>query len=158
MQAKRGKQDNVFGKDGVSPVPDVAMLRGADPVSEWGEPDLLSGSNPCLFPAGRGLARDSRRDMQYTVPEWRRHLGLLSNRMFAQHHSLMFEVTDMYNRDVVIKTARVRIKQTGQEALLTYNDLKRVACKVSFCYAVCVCVCYHVALSPSSSTPSGLLV
>ena len=130
MQAKRGKQDNVFGKDGVSPVPDVAMLRGADPVSEWGEPDLLSGSNPCLFPAGRGLARDSRRDMQYTVPEWRRHLGLLSNRMFAQHHSLMFEVTDMYNRDVVIKTARVRIKQTGQEALLTYNDLKRVACDV----------------------------
>ena len=73
-------------------MPDIAMVRGAQPVSEFDEADLLSGANAPLFPNGRGLYKDRRREQQYSLNEWRRHLACLSNRVFAEHHSFFFDV------------------------------------------------------------------
>ena len=75
-----------------SEMPDIAMVRGAQPVSEFDEADLLSGANAPLFPNGRGLYKDRRREQQYSLNEWRRHLACLSNRVFAEHHSFFFDV------------------------------------------------------------------
>ena len=43
-------------------MPDVAMVRGTLPISEFDEADLLSGANAPLFANGRGLHRDKRRE------------------------------------------------------------------------------------------------
>jgi len=77
-------------------MPDVAMVRGTLPISEFDEADLLSGANAPLFANGRGLHRDKRREQQYSLKEWRRHLARLSNRLYAEHHSFFFDVTYVY--------------------------------------------------------------
>ena len=119
-KAKKGSRDLA---------PDIAMVRGDRKVNEFHENDLLSGANAPLFPNGRGLPLDARRDRQYTMAKWRKHLARLSNRTFARHHSFFFEVHDMESRHAVLRAARIRVtgvtSRTHKE--LGGADLKQIS-------------------------------
>ena len=108
-------------------LPDFACVRGDAPINEFHESDLISGANAPLFPNGRGLHRDRRRDIQYSVSVWRRHLAGLSNRVYAQHHSFLFDVADMYNRHQVLRKAKILANApSGQDHIMQLKDLKAV--------------------------------
>jgi hypothetical protein len=81
------------------------------PISEYSD-DVIYGSFPELFPYGKGVPEGmlQNKNPTYSLQNWLKHLVLLHDKRFVEHHSFIFVLFNMIRRREVCKKAKLMLR------------------------------------------------